>query len=112
MAFRLKYREILGNCGFLQLPIRKDIFQVQADIVDGGIKEITHLPLCQSDHHLLEPHIPPHLTVRGRAWQTGNSFEIPILHIALLCLLRIIKEIYRIMEANIQSVHIGLCWEF
>lgn len=54
-TFDLNYRGILGSCLATQLPIFKDVLQMQADIVSRHIEQLGHFQLCQPFRLLIGP---------------------------------------------------------
>src|SRR5690606_33606451 len=59
------YREILGSCRLLKLPLLVNVLEVQADVVTGSAEQLGHLRLRQPHGLSLQPHLA----------RTGFSFE-------------------------------------
>ena len=51
--FNLNCQGFLDRCRRIQLPVREEVFQVQGDILLGGIEEFRHLKLRQPNGLIL-----------------------------------------------------------
>src|SRR5690606_14187449 len=51
------YREILGSCRLLKLPLLVNVLEVQADVVTGSAEQLGHLRLRQPHGLSLQPHL-------------------------------------------------------
>lgn len=56
-ALLANYREILGSCRLLKLPLLVNVLEVQADVVTGSAEQLGHLRLRQPHGLSLQPHL-------------------------------------------------------
>ena len=48
------YRGFLGNCGFIEFPVGKDVLEVKRDVVGGALIQVSHELLGEPDILVIE----------------------------------------------------------
>jgi hypothetical protein len=65
IALGLNCQGFLDSCRRVQFLVLKYVFQVERNVLLGGVKQLRHLKLCQPDSVVLRPEVDPALAVFG-----------------------------------------------